>query len=69
MILGLVFFVYLLRRYYHDKKVFIYSKKTDRNMRILKFLDKIVASYRPTFFLPGPFAKIVYVGFKTSPED
>lgn len=68
-ILGVLFFAYLLRRYYQDKKVFIFCKKTERNIKILKFLDKIIASYKPTFFLPGPFAKIVYVDLKTSPED
>lgn len=69
MILGIIFFIYLVRKYCNDKKVTIFSKKTDRNLRILKFLDKIILNYKPTFFLPGAFAKIVFLGFKTSPQD
>ena len=69
IILGGIFFAYLVRRYYQDKKISIFCKKTERNLKILKFLDKIIAGYKPTFFLPGPFPKILYVGFKTSLED
>jgi hypothetical protein len=65
-ILGAFLLAYMVKKYYRDQKVFIYCKKTERNLKILKFLDKIVKNYKPTFYLPGPYPKIFYIALKGS---
>jgi pimeloyl-ACP methyl ester carboxylesterase len=65
-ILGALMLYYMFKRYHHDRKFKLYYKKTDRNLKILKFLDKIIRSYKPTFYLPGPYPKIFYIALKTS---
>jgi hypothetical protein len=39
LILGFLVFVYMVKKYYEDKKMSLTYKKTERNFKILKFLD------------------------------
>lgn len=54
----------MLKKYLEDKRMDIYYKKTERNIKIIKFLDKIIKSYHPTFYLPGPYPKIIFHGIQ-----
>ena len=49
--------------------MWLYYKKTERNVKILKFLDKMLKSYNPTFYLPGPYPKIVWIALKASKQS
>lgn len=69
IIIGALLFSYMVKRYYKDKKVTLYYKKTERNIKILKFLDKMIKSYQPTFYLPGPYLKIIWIALKAAKQS
>ena len=68
-ILGALFALYLLYKWYRDKQIEIYCQKTNRNVKILKTLNRLTKRYSPTWWLPGPLSKILFYGIRPKTRD
>ena len=57
---GLILFLYW--RWRQSKRVTLFYNPTEANSSIIKSLSARLDSYSPTFWLPGPMIKTIYLG-------